>query len=670
MPLSDFYPELKGWVPAQSNPTTDNSQPQVPNQETEVTPYLRTTLPLPLQYTGDTVKQYNRPGLSRIRIAPLPPSGVAAGNAAIDSVLSNFQSTSITNNVENPYVPIINLNKQTGTSYTVQLSDRDTLISMTNNFGGVVILPSSTGAFQYVQSAQSAGAGGVSTGAIVTTVDMTNFAGDTLLLTSFVNPNVPFIAQTVTDTQGNVWTSLMSTSANGEVQTLWVAYNVKGGSNTIYIQQTWTPPTPPPVQYPFWLTAVVDEFGGILTNGLDQIAQGLQSAHITPTVTPSVAYCAMRDSITSPAVLTPPSGWVNLPFSENAWDYPAYDGGGPGGYISGIDEYYINPPVGLLFTGTATGGFASSSDCIVANFKTNTIPGIIFPYGWYCYIENVSTGIFDVQSLDPIDGVVQSITLAPNTGLLVVADGLGGWWTDRGVGTGGTNIVTSLQSLTGAIDLTSTGSTIAISVVGQNINLETVSSGGNLQTIWNWPKGSGAAVAINPTNSIVMNFSANQVKFMYIHIDVPITVGNFTWAVGATDATHHYDWGMYNLSGTLIWNIGPTIFGTAGQITTPFVQGSITIQPGDYWLAFTGNGTGVTTGGFSMETATEYFWYLNSSTSTPAWWTSSTSSTGGSLTGLSPTLPSAPTTATNLTSLTKNTAVSNTGIFPLIALSS
>jgi hypothetical protein len=66
MKLSDYFPEMEGWVPV------DNPQPkpQIPNAETQVTPSLRAPLPLPLQYSGDTVKQYNRPGLSSFRIAP------------------------------------------------------------------------------------------------------------------------------------------------------------------------------------------------------------------------------------------------------------------------------------------------------------------------------------------------------------------------------------------------------------------------------------------------------------------------------------------------------------------------------------------------------------------------------------------------------------------------
>lgn len=82
MSLSDFYPQMEGWTPAASIPKA----PQSPNPETQVSPYLRTTTPLLLQYTGDTVKQYNRPGLSSFRISPIAPAGIPTINSTAAGV--------------------------------------------------------------------------------------------------------------------------------------------------------------------------------------------------------------------------------------------------------------------------------------------------------------------------------------------------------------------------------------------------------------------------------------------------------------------------------------------------------------------------------------------------------------------------------------------------------
>src|ERR1017187_6299690 len=83
MPLSDFHDSMKGWVPA---PPVESPKPQIPDPTTQVSPYLRCPLPLPLQYSPDTLRQSNRPGMSSFRIAPLPPGGNPAINAASGSV--------------------------------------------------------------------------------------------------------------------------------------------------------------------------------------------------------------------------------------------------------------------------------------------------------------------------------------------------------------------------------------------------------------------------------------------------------------------------------------------------------------------------------------------------------------------------------------------------------
>jgi hypothetical protein len=420
----------------------------------------------------DSVKQFYRPGTSQQRFPPLPSKANPALNSQAASVATTIVQAAAAPAAAATAPTQILLNKQVGTSYTVQLSDRDTLISMTNNAGGVVVLPRSGSGFQFVQTAQGSGTNQA-------TISMTNVQGDTLIINVLVSPNVTLNAQTVADTNGNTWTLLDTNTGTSEKQTMWVAYNVKGGHNVITVTQAYTPPTPPPTQFPFFLLAICDEFGGIVTGGLDQIGIGVASASITPTVTPSVAYCSIladaNPGTTTP--LTPPAGWTSTPFTPDAWNFPAYAGGGPGGVINGVDEYILNPTVGTPLVGTATGSYIASTDVILANFKTSTTPGIIFPYGWFCYIENTSSADYIVQSLAPIDGVVQNITLPSNTGLLLVADGQGGWWTERGAAAGGA-VVNSLQGLTGAVDLTSSGSTIAISVVGQNINLEAVGGGG------------------------------------------------------------------------------------------------------------------------------------------------------------------------------------------------
>jgi len=90
MAISDFYPQMKGMVPAEPAPippapseTVEAGPSQNPGQGPS--PYIRTTIPLPFTYQPDSLRQSNTPGLSFFRASPLPPGGNAAVNAATTS---------------------------------------------------------------------------------------------------------------------------------------------------------------------------------------------------------------------------------------------------------------------------------------------------------------------------------------------------------------------------------------------------------------------------------------------------------------------------------------------------------------------------------------------------------------------------------------------------------
>jgi hypothetical protein len=96
MKLSEYFPSMEGGTPV--TPLSQQAAaPTIPDSQTQISGYLRTTLPLPLQYSPDTLKQYNRPGLSSFRIAPLPPGGNpgvnAATNSSVTSTVQQFVST-------------------------------------------------------------------------------------------------------------------------------------------------------------------------------------------------------------------------------------------------------------------------------------------------------------------------------------------------------------------------------------------------------------------------------------------------------------------------------------------------------------------------------------------------------------------------------------------------
>jgi hypothetical protein len=133
MPLSDYFPDMQGWTPVES-PVAKT--PQIPNQQTQVTNYLRATLPLPLQYSGDTVKQYNRPGLSSFRISPSPPGGQPAINSS-SSGIATATFAPINNQVQQNTTAIQNF--ITGTPVAGELAVFSSVNQITNgNLSGDV----------------------------------------------------------------------------------------------------------------------------------------------------------------------------------------------------------------------------------------------------------------------------------------------------------------------------------------------------------------------------------------------------------------------------------------------------------------------------------------------------------------------------------------------------
>jgi hypothetical protein len=343
---------------------------------------------------------------------------------------------------------------------------------------------------------------------------------------------------------------------------------------------------------------------------------------------------------------------------DATWDVPSGGGSSIGGVSEKTSSY-------LATSGDNGTEIVFNSGSSV----TLTLPASPPSSTWTLFFQNIGAGTLTVSpnGLD-LDGSASSLSVTTGQGAVIFTDGTN-YFTERGI-TSASAGVSSLNSETGAVTLVA-GTNITITPSGSNITIAASGGGGaTAQTIWTYPKITSAPVNLNPINSQNMNFSANKVVFMYIHIDVPLSVGNFTFLPTTGDATHHYDWGMYDLSGSLIWNLGATIFSAGSsttQTTTPFAQGTVSIAAGNYWLAFTGNGTGLTFNGAQTSGVAEYFYFLNSATGTPGWWTSVTSSSGGTLTGLGPTVPSAPTTASNLSSNTITGVGSS--VFPLIALS-
>lgn len=102
-----------------------------------------------------------------------------------------------------------------------------------------------------------------------------------------------------------------------------------------------------------------------------------------------------------------------------------------------------------------------------------------------------------------------------------------------------------------------------------------------------WPVGNfigpsvyGAA-GINPT--------ANKLEVMGLGIGYQVQFSNIFINVDTADGAHLYDVGLYNSLGTLVADIGAQALPSTGIHSFAVVGAPVTINPGLYFFAFTGN---------------------------------------------------------------------------------
>jgi len=83
----------------------------------------------------------------------------------------------------------------------------------------------------------------------------------------------------------------------------------------------------------------------------------------------------------------------------------------------------------------------------------------------------------------------------------------------------------------------------------------------------------------------------NTLSIFGIVIPAAIYFGNISISVVIDDATHNYDFGLYNSAGHLIANVGASKISATNVFTLPTLQGYQTIPAGLYWFALTGVAT-------------------------------------------------------------------------------
>jgi hypothetical protein len=262
-------------------PAAPASAPALPAYPPSPNPYLRSPLPAAQQLQPDTLRQFYQRGISQTRLVPI----ATAGQPTVNSTARGVSLTTIAEAASTPgagAVPEIFVNVQTGTSYLVLLSDRDTAIEMTNNAGGTVTLPGGATSFAFVQTVSNVVG---HTMADAVSVSITNTLGNSMILIGETSlPNSMSQPITVLDTNGNVWTPVAQT---GSSTVMWYATNIKGGPNSVTLAQSGGGTMS-------YLALVIHEFSGFVPGGLDQHGIGAGSASITPTVSNTVAVAGFK----------------------------------------------------------------------------------------------------------------------------------------------------------------------------------------------------------------------------------------------------------------------------------------------------------------------------------------------------------------------------------------
>ncbi len=398
--LSDF--SLVSQPPSSARPMPTPDPNSMPNYES-----LSLAPAPPLMSTDvDRQRQFYRHGVSQYRISPLPTKANLSTNASSRSMSNEIVAQALAG-ITPPDVESIASNPQTG-NYDVQVTDRDTLITFSNSAGGIITLPGpnvSTAAF-----AQSTSASGASDVAVA---GMTNGLGNLLFLTILSGRDGLTTTFTVSDTKGNRWKQLYTTLQSGGIAvSAWYAEGVVAGANTITITAIHT------IAGSGVISVAIAEYSGIhASNALDAFSfGGNSSVAITPaTSNDLVIFSTSAAASGGPKVAVAP--WISR---YNSTDLI-------------IQDQIVSTPGTLITVINATSPAVTNGEPrALAAFKPRGFLANGFSAGWYTYIQNVGTGTLLLQSTSLIDNSLNSVSIGPGQGLLVVYDGTK-WFTERGI---------------------------------------------------------------------------------------------------------------------------------------------------------------------------------------------------------------------------------------------
>jgi hypothetical protein len=427
------------WVPLDAPPIVPSKvQNQNPDNSSSSSAPLVGSLPPGYQLDADFVRNaYRGQNVPNLSLMPLGIQGNPTSNAGIQSTAKQIvtQAIAAIPPTSTADVESIASNVTASTAYNVQLSDRDTLISLTNNAGGTVTLPGGSGnAFAFVQQGHV-----LNLASDLGTISMTNGQGNLMFLIVWSGRPGNNTSITISDTNGNIWIPLYTVADPGNTtQSAWYAQGVAAGANTITAHAIGGGGGVAQIE------VTIAEYTGIKTSSaLDAFSQAFNTSINITTVTPNdlVIFSAAGASGAGHSTQPPWTARFNNSFQ--------------------IIQDQVVATAGTVINGVGANSpdVANGDPRALAAFKIS--PALLaagFSAGWYTFIENIGTGTFTLQSGALIDNSGANVTIGPNQGLLVVYDGTN-WFTERGInfpnGTTGSGAVVLQNSptLTGTVAL-------------------------------------------------------------------------------------------------------------------------------------------------------------------------------------------------------------------------
>jgi hypothetical protein len=433
-----------------------------PPMPTDMPTHFTGSIAPQLQHDGSFVgTEIGSPRIAKISLMPQSIQGNPNTNAGIQSTAIKVVQAAIA--AIPAVVPVtdvesIGINKQIGTSYTLQPSDNDTLVTFDNNSGGAITLPSPGGAQT---------AGGTVSAFVDGSLSKSDFSG--IVKLSLAAGSVSDLAITAFSGQADPlgtpsgWTSLFT----GGTQTV-VSKQQSGGapitaSATLSSgAQTWTSCMAAFRSSGATVITPRGAVSGALNNGL--------TLTLTGAITAGNALVLVLTSNGGPGVIdlvfgvtdTQGNPWKSAAAADNLYMT------GSGAVSQHVQIW--STPIAATGTPTLTFSIHTSVGTIItaANIRVYEVSGLVstgpvsnLPPFWYTYIQNTSSGTFGVGSLSTIDEISQIIQLPPNTGMLVIYDGAN-YYTNRG----SLKTAFTFSDLLGTVSLTQGGTGTNLSATG------------------------------------------------------------------------------------------------------------------------------------------------------------------------------------------------------------